>query len=147
MNKDLQTCVVQCPDVDCTTFECMKQLLKNQEIGKFCIDCEGNLDRVTCFNVIPKVLVLFVQESLVRVSKRIGIQDENNIVIFSLKGIVYFGDFHYTSGICVDNHVWFNDGISTGKKSIHEKLLSEFKDAELSICNDKTVSLVVYAQS
>jgi hypothetical protein len=47
----------------------------------------------------------------------------------------------------VDRHVWFNDGISTGKKSIHKKPLSEFKDAELSIYNDKTVTLVVYAQS
>jgi hypothetical protein len=81
MNKDLQTCVVQCSDVNCTTSECMKQLLKNQETGKTCIDCGGNLDRVTCFNVIQKVLVLSVQESLVRVSKRIGIQDGNNIVI------------------------------------------------------------------
>jgi len=147
MNKNLQTCVVQCPGVDCTTSECMKQLLKNQETGKTCINCGSNLDRVTRFNVIPKVLVLSVQESSVIVSKRIGIQDGNNIVVFTLKGVVYFGDFHYTSRICVDRNVWFNDGILTGKKSIHEKSLSEFKDAKLSICNDKTVSLVVYAQS
>jgi len=56
MNKDLQTCVVQCPGVDCTTSECMKQLLKNQETGKTCINCGSNLDRVTRFNVIQRSL-------------------------------------------------------------------------------------------
>jgi hypothetical protein len=58
MNQDLQTCVVQCPDIDCTTSKCMKQLFKNQETEKTYIDCGGNFDSVTHFNVIPKVLVL-----------------------------------------------------------------------------------------
>jgi hypothetical protein len=36
-----------------------------------------------------------------------------------LKVIVYFGDFHYTSHICVDKHVWFNDGMLTGQNSTY----------------------------
>jgi hypothetical protein len=69
------------------------------------------------------------------------------MVVFSLKVIVYFGDFHYTSRICVDKHVWFNDRMLTGQNSTYEKPFVEFSSTNLSICSDKTASLIVYAQN
>ena len=68
------------------------------------------------------------------------------MVIFSLKDIVYSGDFHYAIHICVNKNVWFNDGMSTGRSSTYEKPLVEISGTDLSICGDKTASLIEYAQ-
>ena len=69
------------------------------------------------------------------------------MVVCNLKGIVYFGDFHYTSHICEEKHVCFNDGIVTEQKSRYEKPLVEFDGTGLSTCDDRRTSLIVYAQS
>jgi len=98
------------------------------------------------FDAIPKVLVLAVSDASVKVSKKISFHDGESLVVFGLKGIVYFGDFHYTARVCTEGSVWFHDGMVTGRRSTYEKKLSEFNDADLSTCNDKTVSLVIYAQ-
>ena len=69
MNMDLQTCVVQCPNMHCTTSECVKQLFEDATSGQNCINCRGEMNRVTHFDILPKALVLPAQNSLVNVSK------------------------------------------------------------------------------
>jgi hypothetical protein len=105
------------------------------------------VDKITRFDVIPKVLVFSVSDATVRVSKKISFHNGGSMVIFGLKGVVYFGDFHYTARVCVGRKVWFHDGIATGRKCTYEKTLSDFTDSELSTCGGRTLSLVVYAQN
>jgi hypothetical protein len=100
-----------------------------------------------CFDVIPKVLAFSVLDESIRVSKKISFRDGDSMVVFTLKGIVYFGDFHYTSRICTGGSVWFHDGMLSGRQCIYEKRLSEFTDSELSTCHGKTMSFVFYAQT
>jgi hypothetical protein len=147
MHEDLQTCVVQCHNLHCTSSECMKQIFKHQDSGRKCVHFGGDVSRVTRFDVVPKILLLSIQDSSVSVSKRPSIHSGEKMVVFSLKGVVYFGDFHYTSCICVNKHVWLNNGMLTGQKSTYKKPLVEFSGTDLSICSDKTASLIVYAQT
>ncbi|TFK53321.1 hypothetical protein OE88DRAFT_1597776, partial [Heliocybe sulcata] len=66
---------------------------------------------------------------------------------YHLKGIVYFGEYHFTSClISKDGEIWFNDGMTTGRECLKE---GNMKDTELNTllsCNGKTASLAIYAQ-
>ena len=99
------------------------------------------------FNIIPKILVFSVADSSVRVSKKISMLEGDSMKIFNLKGIVYFGDFHYKAHVFTKRDVWFHDGMVTGRRCKYEKKLSEFTDVELSTCEGKVLLLVFYAQS
>lgn len=104
------------------------------------------MDKIMRFNVIPQLLVFSVSNATIGVNKKISFRDGESMAIFTLQGIVYFGDFHYTARICTDGSVWFHDGMVTGRECAYEKRLNEFTDTELSTHNGKTMSLVFYAQ-
>jgi hypothetical protein len=64
--------------------------------------------------------------------------DDGSLVVFGLKGVVYYGDFHYTAQIFTGGSVWFHDGMVSGKKCTYEKRLTEFTGSELSTCTQYT---------
>jgi len=64
------------------------------------------IDKVMRFDVIPKVLV-FLYRTIHPVSKKDKFRDMVPCVVFGLKGVVYYGDFHYTARICTGGSVWF----------------------------------------
>ena len=66
------------------------------------------------FDIIPKILVFSVTQHSIQVSKKISFRDGDSLVVFGLKGIVYYGDFHYTAQVCAGGCVWFNDGMVSG---------------------------------
>lgn len=148
LRNDLQTCVIQCPPrvyYD-STAACLKKQLKYRYTRKRCTWCNGEMDVITHFDSIPKILAFSIWDPSLRVSKTVSFGDGDSIVEFHLKGIIYFGNFHYTARVCKNEHVWFNDGMNTGRNSTYEDLLSKFTDVELSTCRNKTVSIVIYAQ-
>jgi len=146
-NRDLQTCVIHCMNLkNSSTASCLQEKFKSCHPRLRC-HCGGKIDIVTKFEIVPKILAFSVNDAtLVEVSKKISFSDSNSLVVFGLKGIVYFGDFHYTARIVNEGHVWFHDGITTGKNCKNEGKLSTFTNKELSSCNDKMISLAIYAQ-
>jgi hypothetical protein len=99
------------------------------------------------FDTIPKVLAFSVSECSIQVSKKISFYNGDSLMVFGLKGIVYHGDFHYTARVCTSGSVWFHDGMVSGRKCVYEKKLTEFTNSELSTCDGKMASLVIYAQN
>ena len=147
LHDDLQTCVIQCiGDNNCTISTCLQRKFKDRRSDK-CIQCDGEMNRIMRFDIIPKILVFSVADSSIRVSKKISMLEGDSMKIFNLKGIVYFGDFHYTARVFTKRDVWFHNGMVTGRRCKYEKKLSEFTDVELSTCEGKVLSLVFYAQS
>jgi len=147
LNNDLQTCVIQCTQYqNYSTSECLQKKFQERHPRRRCTQCNGELDKIFRFDVIPKILVFSVQNADIKISKKISFKDGDGRVTFLLKGIVYFGDFHYTSRVCSGNSVWFHDGMTTGKQCTYEKKLGDFTDSELTTCQNKTVSQVIYAQ-
>jgi hypothetical protein len=65
-----------------------------------------------------------------------------------LRGVVYYGSHHYTSRI-IDNegHVWFHDGMITGKDMHSQGAAAKLKPKDFSSCNSGKIALLVYAQS
>ena len=146
LNDDLQTCVIQCPRAhNCTISACLQKRLQSRDPERRCTDCNGEMDRIMCFNVVPKMLVFSVQDESVIVSKKISFRDGDTRAVFSLKGVIYFGDFHFTARVCAEGSVWFHDGMTTGRGCTYEKKLAEFADSELSTCRGKCLTLVIYA--
>ena len=146
-NMDLQTCVIQCFDVsNCTTATCLQKKFIDRHPRRRCDQCNGEVDQMTRFEIVPKVLVFAINNSSVKVSKKISFSNENSRSVFKLKGIVYTGDFHYTARVCINSSVWFHDGMTTGRNCKYEGKLSAFSDVELSTHNGNTLSLVIYAQ-
>jgi hypothetical protein len=63
-----------------------------------------------------------------------------------LKGIVYHGEFHFTSRIISeDNIAWYNDGRTTGKNCIDDGHLKSISK-EINTCRNRNIVFAVYAQ-
>jgi hypothetical protein len=147
VNDDLQTCIIECTtDHDCTISACLQRKFKDHHPRKKCDRCHGDVDVIMRFDDVPKILAFSSLDASVQVSKRICFCDGDSDVIFVLKGIVYHGGFHYTSRVVADDSVWFHDGMVTGRECEYERPLNEYRDNELSICRDKFISMVFYAQ-
>jgi hypothetical protein len=147
LNKDLQTCVIQCHEQETTTSACLQKRFQDNYTRGRCEHCEGALNQIMRFDTIPKVLAFSVSECSIQVSKKISFYNGDSLMVFGLKGIVYHGDFHYTARVCTSGSVWFHDGMVSGRKCVYEKKLTEFTNSELSTCDGKMASLVIYAQN
>ena len=147
LNRDLQTCVLQCPDQNSTTSACLQKHFQEHYPRRKCEHCDDNLNKVMRFGVIPEVLVFSISEPSIQVSKKVSFHNNGSLVVFGLKGVVYHGDFHYTARIFTGGSVWFHDGMVSGRECIFEKRLTEFTGSELSICNGKSATLVLYARN
>lgn len=73
---------------------------------------------------------------------------EGSSVVFTLRGIIYFGGYHFTSRIMTsDGQIWFHDGILTGDRSQAIGKTSDFTNSELLECNGKDAIIALYAQT
>jgi hypothetical protein len=139
MDNDLQTCVIQLPDdQDCTTSECLQKRFQQRHPRPQCAPCGGKVDKIICFDMIPKVLVFSGQNSSIKVSTKICFRDGEERVVFVLRGIVYFGDFHYTACVCVRGSVWFHNGMGTGKNCLNLQI-PNCLNAEAKYCRKQYI--------
>ena len=70
----------------------------------------------------------------------------NADVLYKLRGIIYYGDSHFTSHVIFDNSMtWFHDGIATRQSLIYEGILSNISES-LFICRGKNAHVAIYAQ-
>ena len=98
------------------------------------------------YNELPKLLILKYPYTKIKTSHKIKIKINNTNTLLYLKGIVYYGGNHFTCRIISkDGKIWFNDGITTGGRSIEEGHLSTMSDKNLRRCKGKDLALTVYA--
>jgi len=111
-----------------------------------CPDCLCHLRNVTSYNHLPKLLIFAVGGYNIEMSKYIKITTNDMSRKFYLKGIVYYGGFHFVSRIIrKDDTVWFHDG-QMGRECIYDKKLEDLSNSDLKTCGQRTASLVIYAQ-
>jgi hypothetical protein len=143
---DLQTCVLQCPqNFQGTVSEYSKQVMSCSTPDR-CTQCESEMAKITYFHKTPALLVLSINESSLRLSKKFRFANGCDSVIYRLKGIIYFGAFHFISRVIrPDKTVWFHDGITTGRQCKNEGKLNRFSNEELMECNGKKATLLLYS--
>ena len=139
--------MIHCPvEFSGTTSEYCHHVIKHETSGT-CDECEGQLDKVTQFNQVPLMLAFSITNDKLIISKKMKIDIKDTLVVFKLRGIIYFGGYHFTSRILAsDGHIWFHDGITTGRMSQNVGKTSDFSNAELLTCNGKKAIVALYAQ-
>jgi len=67
------------------------------------------------FKSTPNVLVFQINSRNIKISKTLKYEQEGETVVLDVRGLMYHGDFHFTSHIIgIDGNVWYHDGMITG---------------------------------
>ena len=83
----------------------------------------------------------------IKVSKTLKFEQGSETVILDVRGLIYHGDFHFTSHIIgTVGIVWYHDGITTGSSCENEEDFDKFSSRNLLKCKGKILILVVYAR-
>jgi hypothetical protein len=93
------------------------------------------------------VLVFEINSRNIKVSKTLKFQQEGENVVLDIRGLIYLGDFHFTSRIIgTDGILWYHDGITTRSSCENEGDFNKFSSRNLLKCRGKNLILVVYAR-
>ena len=99
------------------------------------------------FISIPSVLVFEINSRNIKVSKTLKFEQEGETIVLDIRGLIYHGDFHFTSRIIgADRIVWYHDDITTGSSCENEGDFDKFSSKRLLKCKGKNLILVVYAR-
>jgi hypothetical protein len=121
--------------------------LLRQPTQHHCNQCLRVMDKVTAFNKVPNILMITIGASMISISKQMTFKDGDVLIPMRLRGIVYFGAFHFTSRIVdCDGSVWFHDGMVTGQACISDGKLRDYTNDELAVCRGRNAAVVVYAR-
>ena len=80
------------------------------------------------FQDYPSVLVFEINSRNIKVSKTLKFEQEGEIVVLDVKGLIYHGDFHFTS--CIIG----TDGMTTGSSCENEGDFDKFSSKNLLKC-------------
>ena len=83
---------------------------------------------------------------MIGISEHMTFKDGKTLIHMKLRGIMYFGNFHFTSCIIDSNeNVWFLDGMVTGQTSSNEGKLHEYTTESMKTCKGENAAVVIYA--
>ena len=131
------------PSVSTTTCEQLRTTLISDS-RELCAECRCPLKRVLEFHHMPKVLLFSVSENDISMSRTIKVRGADIINKYYLKGIIYYGGFHFTARII--QQVWFHDG-QHGRYCNLERSIKEFNTDDLNYCNNRRASLAIYIRN
>ena len=67
--------------------------------------------------------------------------------MLDVKGLIYHGDFHFTSDIIgTDGIIWYHDGMTSGSNCKNDGDFDKFSSNDLLNYRGKKLILVVYAR-
>ena len=92
----------------------------------------------------PQLLAFAVSASTTTVdhSLAVTVEEQTEPKEYSLRGVIYYGSNHFTSYIVTSTgHVWFHDGIATGRSTEYEGML---EDVVLTVCRSKQPCTLIY---
>ena len=92
------------------------------------------------FKFAPNVFIFEINSRNIKVSKTLKIEQEGETVVLAVRGLLYHGDFHFTS------HIIGTDGMTTGSICENEGDFDKISSRNLLKCKGKKLILVVYAR-
>jgi hypothetical protein len=91
-------------------------------------------------------LIFEINSDNITLNKTIGFEEDDEMKVLQLKGMVYHGGFHFTSRIISsDGAVWFNDSMTTGRQCEKDEHLETMSGRKLMKCRGKKLVLAIYA--
>ncbi len=100
------------------------------------------------FKKVPSILAVIISNQNATISNKLKMTDlTGQSSTLKLVGVIYHGDFHFTSQV-IDNNkdVWFNDGIETGASCDFKGKLRDVSSENLNFADDgrKAVALIYH---
>ncbi|TFK50516.1 hypothetical protein OE88DRAFT_1596590, partial [Heliocybe sulcata] len=113
-------------------------------IGVKC--CRTNIKSISTLEKLPRIIAFHLEGTKLIPDKSFSLTIETKR-IYHLRGLVYFGEYHFTSRfITKDKNIWFNDGMVTGRSCTLEGNLRDTNLETLLQAGNKTVTLAIYAE-
>ena len=117
------------------------------ETHERCPQCFSEMMQPISFKTAPSVLVFEINTRNIKVSKTLKFEQEGEMVVLDVRGLIYHGDFHFTSRIIgTDGIVWYHDGMTTGSNCENDGCFDKFSSSNLLNCRGKKLILVIYAR-
>jgi hypothetical protein len=80
------------------------------------------------------VLAFEINSRNIKVGKTLKFVQDHETVVLHVRGLIYLGGFHFTSGIIGSNgSVWFHDGMTTGSGCENEGDFDKFSSRLVEI--------------
>jgi len=112
-----------------------------------CPDCQYVLTRPISFVSAPNLLALEINSRNIKISKSLKFVQDGESVVLRVRGLLYHGDFHFTSRIIgADGTVWYHDGMTTGGTCENEGDFDKFSTKKVMKSKGKYLTMVVYAR-
>ncbi|KAF9459637.1 hypothetical protein BDZ94DRAFT_1312254 [Collybia nuda] len=108
-----------------------------------CGECGEFLTRTYKFCLTPHIISFELSGQVLHIEDKLQILVNNMRYEYQLRGLIYYGDSHFTSRI-VDSSgmTWFHDGIITGSQMVYEGYISSMGNC--LTCGDKTAIAALY---
>ncbi|KAJ6549428.1 hypothetical protein DFH09DRAFT_1502328 [Mycena vulgaris] len=147
-----------CLECNYTDLEEKQYRIMNDLSGRahtICSDCLTR-NEVSEMQWVPRLqrvldlLIVGIQQigSHLPIEHKLRFDLEGTTRILLLRGVIYFGNIHFTSRIIgSDGRVWFHDGIGTGRACVDENYLDSHRPAFLQSCRGRIPVALVYAEA
>ena len=98
------------------------------------------------FKETPNILAFGIESSDIKVSSKIKYVNGDQRTVLKLRGLIYFGDIHFTSRIISDDGtIWYHDVMVTGGTTVLDGRLDEMTPKALLTCRGKKLEIALYA--
>lgn len=109
-----------------------------------CQTCQSATTRQFQLSTATPLLVFEFPGQSAFIDDAITLNLANQVIQYKLKGIIYYGDNHFTSRIISDDRlVWYHDGMTTGSCLLHEGPLPTIPN--LMLCKNKDACAAIYS--
>lgn len=132
------------PYKDHNISECLNLLLL-RKTSVACPQCKRKLAQRIQFDHLSQFMTFVTNGLHIELEQTIQLSHDNSE--YKLCDIIYYGQFHFTSRIIsVNGDIWYNDGMTTGTKSILEGNLSIVNKQTLLKVHGKKCSVMIYVK-
>jgi hypothetical protein len=129
-----------------STFNWLKSL-QIQKTQDRCPECFSEMRKNVYYDNIPHFMIMEYPDLNIKTSHKLTFKTEESHVTLYLRGIVYYGGYHFTSRIfSCDGDISYHDGMTTGSHCIDDGHLNIISDDSLQHCKDRKLVLAIYAQ-
>ena len=113
----------------------------HEPVHRRCQHCDSKLERHYVYDTLPSFLVFNVYESTAKLEQFVEVQDQQ----YRLCGVVYFGNFHFTSRvITAAGDVLFYDGMVDDGNCSYDGNLRSMTVTSLHETRGRAMSIAIY---
>ena len=112
-----------------------------------CPNCNMQLIKWIWYNTLPDLLILEYSGCNIITNHEISINVHQKQKVLHLKGVVYYGGYHFTSRFISESGItWYHNGMTTGRLFNKDKDIKSMSDVDIRKCDNRFLVFAVYAQ-